>query len=142
LTFAVWSHGSPVTFDDSADSPSAQGRALFETSCAPCHGASGAGVYLDPSIHPSPIAGADVAKVIQEVRLGSKGMPAFSSAVLPDASLRDLAGYVHETLAHPPGEHAHVGPRDLDPLVVGLIAWCALAVLACGLAFLFAEGRN
>jgi ubiquinol-cytochrome c reductase cytochrome c subunit len=128
--------------DGDGDSPNAQGRALFETSCAPCHGASGTGVYLGPSARSPSIAGADVARITQQVRQGGKEMPAFSSAVLADAPLGDLAGYVHETLAHPSDEHAHVGPRALDPVVVGLIAWCALAALACGLALLFAEGRN
>jgi hypothetical protein len=39
-------------------------------------------------------------------------------------------------------EPTHLGPRELGPFSIGLIAWAALLALAIGLALLFAEGRN
>lgn len=69
-------------------------------------------------------------------------MPAFSGAAIPDATLYDLASYVHESLAHPTDEAAQLGPRALDPFWVGVVVWVALALLAGGVAALFGEGRH
>lgn len=127
---------------DIGGSPSVQGRAVFEIHCAPCHGPSGAGGYFGPHIRPPRISGVELAKIAQQVRQGGKEMPAFSAEVLPDASLHDLEVYIHETLARPSDDHGRLGPRDLDPFSVGLIAWVALVCLASVLAVLFAEGRH
>ncbi len=122
--------------------PTAHGRALFETHCAPCHGPTGGGLYEAAGVHAPRIAGAPAAKVERMVRHGGKIMPAFPAVALPDDGLADLAAYVHGELAAPAGEPARVGPRELDPFLVGLFVWGALALLALGLALLFGEGRN
>jgi ubiquinol-cytochrome c reductase cytochrome c subunit len=95
--------------------PAAEGRIAFEVHCAPCHGPSGAGVYLGRTVRPPSIAGADVAEIVQRVRNGKNEMPAFSLAVLPDASLHALALYVHEMPATPRERLGRLGPRQLDP---------------------------
>jgi len=118
------------------------GRALYETNCAPCHGPSGHGGYLGPHARPPTIVGVDVARLVHQVRHGGRAMPAFSSAAVPDPALADLATYVHETLGTPAEGATHIGPRAVDPFVIGLIVWGALAVLALVLAVFFAEGRN
>lgn len=129
-------------FADLGESPVAHGRALYETNCAPCHGSSGQGGYLGPHARPPTIAGVKVAHLVHHVREGGKAMPAFSSVALPGADLQDLAAYVQETLGNPAENATHVGPRAVDPFVIGLIVWGALAVMALVLAVLFAEGRN
>ena len=130
-----------MVFGAEAGSSTARGRGVFQTTCAPCHGATGGGGgYLTGATRPPRIAGADVADVVRQVRRGGHEMPAFSSVALPDARLHDLARYVHETLVEQ--EPTHLGPRELGPFSIGLIAWAALLVLAIGLALLFAEGRN
>src|SRR6185312_11512516 len=130
-----------MVFGAEAGSSIARGRGVFETTCAPCHGASGGGGgYLTGATRPPRIAGEDVDDVVQQVRRGGHEMPAFSSVALPDARLHDVARYVHETLVDE--EATHLGPRDLGPFSMGLIAWAALLVLAIALALLFAEGRN
>lgn len=127
-------------FADVGESPVAHGRALYETNCAPCHGISGQGGYLGPHARPPPIAGIEVRRLVHHVRDGGKAMPAI--AALPDPALQDLATYVHGTLGRPAEEPTHIGPRAVNPFVIGLIVWGALAVLALVLAVLFAEGRN
>jgi ubiquinol-cytochrome c reductase cytochrome c subunit len=130
-----------MVFGAEADSSIARGRGVFETTCAPCHGAAGGGGgYLTGATRPPRIAGEDVADVLQHVRRGGHEMPAFSSVALPDARLHDVARYVHETLVE--HEPTPLGPRELGPFSTGLIAWAALLVLAIGLALLFAERRN
>jgi mono/diheme cytochrome c family protein len=123
-------------------SPAVRGREIFEVHCAPCHGPSGDGGYLGRSLRAPPIAGAKLADVVQQVRQGPGGTPVFSAAVISDAALPDLALHVHETLSRPPDTPATLGPRALDPFLVGIIAWFALAVLVAGLAALFAEART
>lgn len=117
-------------------------RALFERSCAQCHGVTGRGDYYAPAFHPPRIAGAATAKVARMVRHGGDHMPAFSAALISDAALTGLGDYVHSTLAHPPEPAGRVGPRALDPFSVGVFVWAALALLLCALSWLFAEGRN
>ncbi|MGH7268882.1 MAG: c-type cytochrome [Polyangiaceae bacterium] len=119
--------------------PVARSRALFDVYCAQCHGPSGAGGYLGRGVRPPVIAGASVTKIVWQVRQGGREMPPLSAVVLPDAALDDLANYVHQTLAHPAGDAALLGRRPIDPFSVGVLAWGALALLACVLGVLFTE---
>lgn len=129
-------------FADLGESPAAHGRAVYEMNCAPCHGTSGQGGYLGPSARPPHISGARVDKIVRQVRAGGKVMPAFSSAMLPDTALHDLAAYVHQGVGSTAQEPSHVGPRQVDPFLMGLFVCGALAVLALAIAMLFGEGRN
>jgi hypothetical protein len=87
------------------------------------------------------IAGSSESTIVRQVRSGNDHMPSFSTALLSDAAVEELGRYVHQGLA-PVEESGHMGPRALDPFVIGMVAWGALAVLACVLALLFGEGRN
>src|SRR5690606_32436033 len=68
-----------------------------------------------------------------------EAMPVFSAAVISDEALGDLATYVHESLGQPPPGPAAIGPRALDPFLVGVVGWFALAALVAGLSVLFSE---
>ncbi len=122
--------------------PGMQGRALFHTHCAQCHGVAGRGEYVGGSVTAPPIAGADAAKIVRQVRTGSDRMPAFSAATISDGAVGEIAEYVQGGLARSAEEAGRFGPRALDPFVVGMIVWGALAMFVCLLALLFAEGRN
>lgn len=93
-------------------------------------------------MRPPHIAGKDVPTILHQIRHGGIEMPAFSAAVLPDEAVRAIATHVHATLARPQEQPARIGPRELDPFLVGLFTWGALVIFACVLAALFAEGRN
>jgi hypothetical protein len=124
---------------DLAVSPAVRGRAIFEVHCASCHGPSGEGIHFGRALGSPPVAGAAIADVVQQVR---QGTPPFSAAVISDEGVQDLAIYVHETLGRPEGVPSLFGPRALDPFLVGVIAWFALAVLVAGLAALTSEGAH
>jgi ubiquinol-cytochrome c reductase cytochrome c subunit len=119
--------------------PSVAGRAAFELHCAPCHGPSGEGGYLGPKARPPRIAGADPGKLARQVRRGGDTMPAFSPAALSDATLGDLAAYVHASLPRP--AESEIGPRALDPLSVGVVVWIAAFALTLALRALFRGDR-
>lgn len=117
-------------------------RALYATRCAQCHGVTGEGAYVAAAVSAPALAGADEAKVIRQVRQGSDHMPPFSSAVVSDAALGELARYAHEALARPLEQPGRAGPPVLDPIAIGAVAWAGLAGLGWLLALLFGEGRN
>jgi mono/diheme cytochrome c family protein len=117
-------------------------RALYEQACAQCHGVSGQGDYYAPDFQMPAIAGAPARKVVHVLRRAGAHAPAFSAAVLRDASLPRLGDYVERTLAHPAEPAGRLGPRALDPFAVGVLVWGALALFLCALSWLFAEGRN
>lgn len=122
--------------------PAALGRALFEVHCATCHGPGGGGGFIARDMRPPAIAGKEVHEIVRQIRHGGVEMPVFSPAVLSDEAVSAIATHVHATLAHPEDRPARIGPRDLDPFLVGLFTWGALVAFACVLAVLFAEGRN
>lgn len=66
-------------------------------------------------------------------------MPAFPEAALPDTALGKLADYVHDGMSGT-GESS-LGPRDLDPFVVGLVVMGAIALIAFCLAVLYSGRR-
>jgi mono/diheme cytochrome c family protein len=114
---------------------------MFEVHCAACHGPTGSGGYIAPSMRPPAIAGADIARIVDHVRKGGKEMPPFPAAILSDASLGDVASHVHDTLAKT-SSPARFGPRDIDPFFVGVLVWVALMLLTLGIAALFAGERR
>jgi len=84
------------------------GRAAFESRCARCHGADGAGGERGPDILHSRTARARSEQGLREViRTGipAAGMPAFA---LPDAELQALAAYVRALIA-PASAHPALG---------------------------------
>jgi mono/diheme cytochrome c family protein len=121
-----------------------RGRALFDLHCATCHGPSGEGSYLSPAVRPPAIAGRSPQVVKVQVRRGLGEMPAFSPAILPDADLADLAGYVSYTLAESAvlPEMPRGGRSAPSPVALGMLVWSSLLVFCVGMALLFGPGRN
>ncbi|MFA5565745.1 MAG: cytochrome c [Acidimicrobiia bacterium] len=75
-----------------------QGRSVFSSNCARCHGSSGgggAGVKLSQGraveLHP------DIATMIEVVTNGKNGMPSFGKA-LSEAEIEAVVRYVREVL--------------------------------------------
>ncbi|MDO8563075.1 MAG: cytochrome c [Candidatus Limnocylindria bacterium] len=75
--------------------PIARGAALYVTAgCVSCHALEGRGGVVG-----RPIAGADEETIMQRVRRGPTGMPQFSTAVLADEDIRDIAAYLRSLAA-------------------------------------------
>jgi mono/diheme cytochrome c family protein len=67
------------------------GKSLFETKCASCHGADGtAGIGNAAALHASTL---DSISVIRTITNGRNGMPAFKDQLTSD-QLHQLASYV------------------------------------------------
>jgi ubiquinol-cytochrome c reductase cytochrome c subunit len=126
----------------SALAPEAQARVVYEQRCAACHGFAGDGAYVATGVRSPAIRRAAVSTIAGRVRHGGAQMPAFSPAALDDSTLQTLATYVHEGLERASEQPPLLGPRALDPLIVGLFAWVGLGILVCAMALVFAEGRN
>ncbi len=80
--------------DDPPDDPSAPktaGRKVYEVSCAPCHGPNLLGIGVAPPLRGLRFRLSD-ADIIQQVRTGKNGMPAFPK--LSDADLKALLDYL------------------------------------------------
>ncbi len=70
--------------------PIERGAALYVTKgCVTCHALEGRGGVVG-----RPIVGADEETITQRVRRGPTGMPQFSTAVLADEEIRDIAAYL------------------------------------------------
>lgn len=125
-------------------SPVVRGRELFELHCAPCHGPAGRGQYIGETIKSPHIAGRSLSTITKQVRTGHGQMPTFGEAVISNEELGDLAAFVNGTLASPPPRPnlPPLGPSEVSPFVLGLIAWGALGAFCIVLATLFGPGRN
>jgi quinoprotein glucose dehydrogenase len=80
--------------DDPPDDPSApktHGRRVYEVSCAPCHGPNLLGIGVAPPLRGLRFRLSDN-DIIQQVRTGKNGMPAFPK--LSDADLKALLDYL------------------------------------------------
>jgi quinoprotein glucose dehydrogenase len=80
--------------DDPPDDPSApktRGRMVYEVSCEPCHGPSLLGIGMAPPLRGLRFRLSDN-DIIQQVRTGKNGMPAFPK--LSDADLKALLDYL------------------------------------------------
>lgn len=83
-------HGLNENAMPTATDPIARGAALYVTAgCVTCHAIEGRGGVVG-----LPIIGADEATIMQRVRRGPTGMPVFSTAVLADEDIRDIASYL------------------------------------------------
>ncbi|MFG3417806.1 c-type cytochrome [Micromonospora sp. NPDC047730] len=98
------------------------GREIFAATCAPCHGATGAGAYLtDGSIAP-PLYDATAVQVAEAVRVGPGLMPVFPSQVLSDQQVNDVVTYVRRLQSDRLDRGGNPLGR-LGPLAEGLVAW-------------------
>jgi quinohemoprotein ethanol dehydrogenase len=72
------------------------GRAVYQNACAACHGLSGEGGHGGG---PALTAATNRSTVMQTVRDGRSGMPAFGRVLSPE-QIRDVTAHVVETLSH------------------------------------------
>jgi quinoprotein glucose dehydrogenase len=82
--------------DDPPDDPSAPktpGRKVYETLCLPCHGADRLGLGVAPPLRGLRFRLSDD-KIIQQVRQGKNGMPAFPETSLSESNLQSLVDYL------------------------------------------------
>jgi quinol---cytochrome-c reductase cytochrome c subunit len=122
---------SPVPVDRSLPivigGVAARGRAIFAQNCAQCHGAMGDGASVGyANVAPS-LANATVFQVAEAIRAGPGVMPRFSTDVLSDGDVDDVARFVNFAQTHgdlPDGPNAggfslaHAGP-----VAEGFVAW-------------------
>lgn len=76
-----------------ADASTARGKAVFATQCAACHGASGSGGQVGPSLRAIRVR-KDRAAVIDAIEQPTPPMPKLFPAQLTSQDVADLAAYV------------------------------------------------
>lgn len=121
--------GMPIPHPNPTFGHIADGQAIFQNNCAPCHGATGiggaVGDVVAPALHP-----ATSTQIAEAVRIGPGAMPVFDRATISDAELDSLIRYVLY-LRHPQDRGgaglAHVGP--IVEGLVGLLAGLGAVVL-------------
>jgi mono/diheme cytochrome c family protein len=88
----------PVGPDGHVDAVLLQGRDIFSTRCATCHGADGGG-GLGPKLNDGRVADVypDIAAQIAVVTGGRNGMPSFSN-LLGDEQIEAVVRYTREVL--------------------------------------------
>jgi alcohol dehydrogenase (cytochrome c) len=97
VTHAGDTETTPTKTTTTAAAPSATaGAKVFASNCATCHGASGRGGNGGPDLTAIPTA-KKTASVVEQVRNGGGGMPAFKGQ-LTDAEIRDVAAYVTQSI--------------------------------------------
>jgi quinohemoprotein ethanol dehydrogenase len=74
----------------------AAGEQVFADNCSGCHGVNGTGANGGPTL----VRQNDRRAVMEQVRNGGGGMPAFEGT-LSDREIQDVAAYVTEEIAHP-----------------------------------------
>ncbi|MER5333721.1 c-type cytochrome [Micromonospora sp. NPDC002717] len=98
------------------------GREIFAATCAPCHGATGAGAYLTNGSIAPPLYDATAVQVAEAVRVGPGLMPVFPSQVLSDQQVNDVVTYVRRLQSDRLDRGGNPLGR-LGPLAEGLVAW-------------------
>jgi ubiquinol-cytochrome c reductase cytochrome c subunit len=99
----------------------AQGRDLFITSCAACHGPGAGGDSVGGGFVAPPLLGADPVIVGEAIRTGPGAMPVFGPGQISDEDLNSIAAYLAylRDKAAPGG--ATLGGSG--PVVEGYVAW-------------------
>ena len=99
----------------------AQGRELFTTSCAACHGPGAGGDSVGGGFVAPPLLGQAPVIVGEAIRTGPGAMPVFGPGQISDDGLDDIAAYLAylHTDAAPGG--ATLGGSG--PVVEGYVAW-------------------
>src|SRR5512140_3264892 len=105
LAFVLVARGAaaPVVFAQGQQTDVANGRGLFQTRCADCHGIDAKGVH-GPDLTVVFANGATDDRVFQTIRRGVPGteMPASNA---PDAEIRQVIAYLHSiAMTAGPGE--------------------------------------
>ena len=103
------------------------GGRLFAENCAQCHGALGDGASIGTNDVAPDLAAATVFQIAEAIRAGPGIMPRFSSRVLSDRAVDDIAYYVNYVETHADERNgpnaggfplAHIGPA-----AEGFVAW-------------------
>jgi ubiquinol-cytochrome c reductase cytochrome c subunit len=121
--------GMPIPHPNPTFGHIADGQAVFQNNCAPCHGATGIGGAVGDVVAPA-LHQATATQIAEAVRIGPGAMPVFDRATIPDAELDSVIRYVLY-LRHPQDRGgaglAHVGP--IVEGLVGLLAGLGAVVL-------------
>ncbi len=125
--------GPPIPDVQVAGADLAQGRDLFISSCAACHGPGAGGDAVGGGYVAPPLLGVDPVTVGEAIRTGPGVMPAFGPGQISDEELDDIAAYLVylERDAAPGG--LTVGGSG--PVVEGYVAW----IVGMGLLLLAAR---
>jgi quinoprotein glucose dehydrogenase len=78
---------------DDQSAPKTHGRSVFETACMQCHGSDRLGIGVAPPLRGLRRRLSDN-DVINQVRMGKNGMPAFSTVSLSESNLMALLDYL------------------------------------------------
>jgi ubiquinol-cytochrome c reductase cytochrome c subunit len=99
----------------------AQGRDLFITSCAACHGAGASGDSVGRGFVAPPLLGIDPVTVGEAIRTGPGAMPIFGPGQISDAELDSIAAYlIYLRDDAAPGGLTFGGT---GPVVEGYVTW-------------------
>ena len=95
------------------------GQALYESNCAPCHGAAGIGGAVGPRAAPN-LHQATSTQIAEAVRIGPGTMPLFDASTLTEGQLDALVRYVLY-LRHPE-DRGGAALNHVGPLIEGFVA--------------------
>lgn len=116
----------------------AAGQELYVRNCAACHGAAADGGIAGADVRVPPLAGLDSVAIAQGTRVGPFSMPAFSSGLLDDEAVDDIAAYL--ALADEAPRTA-IGVQEVDQVGEALFA-LALAALTALSVWIVARARR
>ena len=103
------------------DADLAEGRALFTTNCAACHGPTAAGIAVGQNDVSSNLAGVPPLQVAQAIRSGPGVMPVFSDEVFTQEELDATVAWVINLPERESPGGINVGRSG--PVTEGLLAW-------------------
>jgi ubiquinol-cytochrome c reductase cytochrome c subunit len=93
--------GTPIFDVNLNDTSQSEGLDIFAVNCAGCHTITGAGDAISDGQFAPSLHGVDPAQVADAVRSGPGNMPRFSTFVISNAQLADLAAYITTVIKHP-----------------------------------------
>lgn len=101
----------------------ANGQNVWNTNCAHCHGAIGAGGVAGAGAWTPSVNDKSAQQIVEAIRVGPFQMPGFSEAQISDAAAADVAAFMEEA-ANEPG--TPLGLTELNPVYasafVGVLA--------------------
>jgi ubiquinol-cytochrome c reductase cytochrome c subunit len=98
-----------------------RGQALFQTNCAACHGAAGAGGSVGGGRVAPSLYRATPLEIAEAIRIGPGAMPPFGEEVLPQADLDAVVRYVlFLQVERDPGG---LGLGRSGPVAEGFVGW-------------------
>lgn len=103
------------------DANLADGRALFTTNCAACHGPTAAGIAVGQQDVSSNLEGVPPLQVAQAIRTGPGVMPVFGDQALPQEELEATVAWVMNLPERESPGGINVGRSG--PVTEGLLAW-------------------